>query len=177
MIHRLLVRVIEALVVVIATVIVSVVSIEVVLRYLFGISLILTEELSRYLMVWLVFLGAALAVNDDAHIRITFFTDRLPGGVRSFFQLTARLLVLCFSAIIIVQGVKILPAQLQQQTTTLPVSIFWFYLAIPCGSALMTLFLVPKIGSCIRELGKKTAGEGDFVHPVGERKTEGRQSN
>lgn len=159
MIQRLLVRAIEGLVVIIASVVVAVVSVEVVLRYVFGVSLIVTEELSRYLMVWIVFLGAALAIHDDTHIRITAFTDRLPGRANALVELTARLLVLGFSILILVEGVRILPEQLQQQTTTLRVSIFWFYVAIPVGSALMALFLMPKIRASLKDLGNRTAGE------------------
>jgi C4-dicarboxylate transporter DctQ subunit len=56
---RLLSRLVESLIILGASTIVAIVTTEVVLRYLFSHSLIFTEELSRYLMVWIVFLGSS----------------------------------------------------------------------------------------------------------------------
>ena len=78
MFYRLLSKLIEVLIVAGATILVTIVTCEVVLRYLFGHSLIFTDELSRYLMVWIVFLGSALAIRDEAHIRINILSRRLP---------------------------------------------------------------------------------------------------
>ena len=76
MFYRLLSRAVEGLIFLGATTIVTIVTTEVVLRYVFMHSLIFTEELSRYLMVWIVFLGSVLAVRDGAHIHINFLTKR-----------------------------------------------------------------------------------------------------
>jgi len=68
--YRFLSRLVEGFVIIGATVLVTIVTIEVGLRYIFGYSLIFTEEFSRYLMVWIVFVGSALAVKDSSHISI-----------------------------------------------------------------------------------------------------------
>lgn len=54
-----------------------IVFINVVLRYGFASSLLSVDELSRYLFVWLTFLGAIVAFMEDRHVRVTFFIDRL----------------------------------------------------------------------------------------------------
>jgi TRAP-type C4-dicarboxylate transport system permease small subunit len=142
---RILSRAIELSVIAMASVIVSVVTVEVILRYILGLSLIITEELSRYLMVWVVFLASVLAFRDDSHIRITFFTRLVGPKGRFAMELGARVLSLAFLVVLTVQGIRVLPRQWDQHTITLDIPIFWFYLAIPCGSILMFLFVVAKI--------------------------------
>ena len=145
MFFRLLSRLVESLVILIAGIIVTIVTAEVILRYLFSHSLIFTEELSRYLMVWIVFLGSALAIRDGSHIRIQLLVNRLGARMQQITKLAAYALVVAFLVFITIEGLKILPRQLQQMCITIDVSLFYFYLAIPVGSILMIVFLMPAI--------------------------------
>lgn len=147
MIFRLLSRLVEGLIILGATVIVAMVTTEVILRYIFSHSLIFTEELSRYLMVWIVFLGSALAIRDGSHIRISILVSRLSPRLQHLTQLTAYGLTLIFLTVITIEGLKILPRQLYQMCITINISLFYFYLAIPVGSILMVIFLLPSIQS------------------------------
>jgi len=156
MFFRLLSRLVESLIIVIATFIVAIVTAEVTLRYLFSHSLIFTEELSRYLMVWIVFLGSALAIRDGSHIRIQFLVNRLGSRMQQIVKLAAYALIVTFLVFITIEGLKILPRQLQQMCITIDVSLFYFYLAIPVGSILMIVFLLPAVGRTLA--GRSPAG-------------------
>ena len=156
MFFRLLSRLIESLVVLIAGIIVAIVTAEVTLRYLFSHSLIFTEELSRYLMVWIVFLGSALAIRDGSHIHIQILVKRLSARMQQIVKLAAYALIIAFLVFITVEGLKILPRQLQQMCITIDISLFYFYLAIPVGSILMIIFLLPIIRQTLA--GKSPAG-------------------
>jgi TRAP-type C4-dicarboxylate transport system permease small subunit len=145
MLLRLLSRLVEGLIILGATVIVAMVTTEVILRYVFSHSLIFTEELSRYLMVWIVFLGSALAIRDGSHIRISILVNRLSPRLQQLMQLAAYCLILIFLLVITIEGLKILPRQLYQMCITIDISLFYFYLAIPVGSILMIIFLLPAI--------------------------------
>ena len=136
---------IEATLVVGSFFIVGMVTTEVVMRKFFGSSLILTEELARYLMVWLVFLGGALAVRDGAHIRINFLVKRFGRMGQIITGLVAQALTILFLVLLIVQGIKILPQQFYQTTITFDAQMFYFYLAIPVGSVLMIVYMVPRL--------------------------------
>jgi TRAP-type C4-dicarboxylate transport system permease small subunit len=156
MFFRLLSRLIESLVVLIAGIIVAIVTAEVTLRYLFSHSMIFTEELSRYLMVWIVFLGSALAIRDGSHIHIQILVKRLSARMQQIVKLAAYALIIAFLVFITVEGLKILPRQLQQMCITIDISLFYFYLAIPVGSILMIIFLLPIIRQTLA--GKSPAG-------------------
>ncbi|MBT8364739.1 MAG: TRAP transporter small permease [Deltaproteobacteria bacterium] len=145
MFFRLLSRLVESMVILIAGLIVAIVTAEVTLRYLFSHSMIFTEELSRYLMVWIVFLGSALAIRDGSHIRIQILLNRLGPRMQQIVKLAAYALIIVFLIFITVEGLKILPRQLQQMCITIDISLFYFYLAIPVGSILMIIFMLPVI--------------------------------
>ncbi len=113
-------RWVDRLITLLGAVIVALVTIEVALRYLAGGSLIFTDELARYLMVWIVFLGAGVAFRDNSHIAISLVTDHLPAGARRKLALVTQVLSVLFPRGAGIEGVKILPAQSEQACITLP---------------------------------------------------------
>ena len=135
---------IEGLIVLAATAIVGIVTVEVVLRKVFASSLIVTEELVRYMMVWVVFLASALAVRDRSHIRISFFVKKFGDRVQIWTAFAAHLLTAAFLVMLAVEGFRILPRQLHQWCITFDLTMFYFYLAIPVGSILMILYMLPR---------------------------------
>ncbi len=142
-------KLIEAGLILGSVLIVGMVTTEVILRKGFGTSLIITEELARYMMVWLVFLAGALGVRDKSHIRINALVKRLDPRSQIILALCAHSLSLIFLALLLVESIRILPSQFSQMCITFDVPIFYFYLAIPIGCVLMALFMVPKIRDII----------------------------
>jgi TRAP-type C4-dicarboxylate transport system permease small subunit len=69
---------------------------QVIARVVLGISSVWSEELARFLYVWVVFLGAALLIRNDEHIRVGLLTDRLGGRAGSMFRILTILLTLPF---------------------------------------------------------------------------------
>jgi len=122
----------------------TVVVVEVILRYALGTSLIITEELSRYGMIWVALLASVLVLREEGHIA-TGATGWLgPRGQRAI-RLVAELLSLLFLLVLAVAGLQVLPGQLDQDTLTLGVTIFWFYLALPVSALLMALVVVARL--------------------------------
>lgn len=72
----------------------SAVFINVVLRYLFGSGIAASEELSRLLFVWLIFMGATLAVGRHSHIGFDLIQRKLPTQLRVLCAILSHLLML-----------------------------------------------------------------------------------
>jgi TRAP-type C4-dicarboxylate transport system permease small subunit len=138
-------KLIEAGLILGSVVIVGIVTAEVILRKGFGTSLIITEELARYMLVWLVFLAGALGIRDKSHIRINALVKHLSPRNQMALALCAHGMSLIFLGFLFIESIRILPRQFSQMCITFDVSIFYFYLAIPIGCVLMALFMVPKI--------------------------------
>jgi len=141
-----------------------IVPIEVFLRYLFGKSLYITEEFTRYLMVWVVFLASSLALREGSHISIEIFVKRFRGRHRSWLNLIAQILLLTFLVFLIIEGIVALLFQMDQIIPSLEIPIFWFYLAIPVGSFLMILNLLPKIWESLKGIPGKNKSRQEDEH-------------
>jgi TRAP-type C4-dicarboxylate transport system permease small subunit len=67
---------------------------NVVLRYGFNSGITVSEELSRWLFVWMIFLGAVVALRNRAHLGTDALTARLPLPLRRGCHAVAHLLML-----------------------------------------------------------------------------------
>ncbi len=89
----------------------------VIFRYVIDHPLVWTDELAEILFLWLVSLGAVVALRRGEHMRMTFVVGKLPAAAQSFLQRISALAVLIFIGIIIVPGI---PFMAQQQAITTP---------------------------------------------------------
>lgn len=119
------------------------VFVNVVLRYVFNSGIPFSEDLTRYLMVVMVFCASSLALDSRRHISINLFTKRLARITQLRLQLLVQVLAGIFLVILAVYGFKLLPNQWNAYIPTMRnVSMFWFYLSIPVGCIFMGIFLV-----------------------------------
>jgi len=76
---------------------------NVVLRYVFNSGIVAAEEIARLMFVWLVFLGATLALRRNQHLGLDFLQARLPAGARRACAVVSHLLML-YALFLFVQG-------------------------------------------------------------------------
>ena len=67
---------------------------NVVLRYAFDSGITVSEELSRFAFIWLVFIGAVVAMHEGAHLGVDTVVSRLPRGGKVFCLVLSELLIL-----------------------------------------------------------------------------------
>lgn len=67
---------------------------NVLLRQLFNSGITWAEELSRFLFVWLVFLGAIVALKKNQHIVVDLFIEKMNPKMTKFFKVVSSLLIL-----------------------------------------------------------------------------------
>ena len=156
----ILIRLVEGVVVLLLGAVTLLVFTEVVLRDTMGQSLIVTEEASRYAMIWVAMLGSALLVAEDGHIRIDILPLSVPPGTRLVLTLISQTLVLGFLAVLTVATITILPDVSRDRTVTLGISMAVIYLALPVGGALMMILTVRNM---IRAVGAYRAGPARTV--------------
>ena len=121
------------------------ISVDVFLRYVVGRPTPFAEELARYCLVWVGFLGASLAIKHGSHISLLLFYERFPQKVKKHCALIALLLVLFFLGLLLVTSLIFIPKQIDQISPSLGISLFWAYLSVPVGSILMIIQVVQKI--------------------------------
>ena len=126
-----------------------IVSLEILGRGFLGFSLLWSEELSRYLLIWTAYMGAAAATRDGSHIRVEFLLHLLPPRwARRVEQFDTALcllftLVLVYAGYLLVEDSRFLG--LSPTDSNLPVPIWVFQSIVPLGFALMSLRLALKL--------------------------------
>ena len=85
-------------------VILVIILVAVFFRYVVNQSLFWSDEVVRYLFVWFTLLGAALVLRDRRHIRVEFFVEQMPRGLRRAVEVAGLLLILAFNVFLVVAG-------------------------------------------------------------------------
>jgi len=118
------------------------VFLQVLIRFVFKYPLPWTEEVSRIAFVYSIFVGAAIAVREKAHLNVDFVLVVLPQGLARAIKLLGTALVGIFLAYMTWQGVVFVRATGVQVTPVMQVPFRYLYLIIPSTGALMLLYLI-----------------------------------
>ncbi len=76
---------------------------NVVMRYAFNSGITVSEELSRWLFLWLIFLGASVAVHEQAHMGSDMVMEKLPPKLQRIGAVIGQLLML-WATVLILKG-------------------------------------------------------------------------
>ncbi len=104
-----------------------------------------TEEVARFLLVWITFLAATLAFRRGRHIAVTFVVDALPSLPRRLVRIAALLVAAGFLVALIVIGHDYMLAQSFQKSASLRLSMTWVYAVIPLSAAIMAWYALVDI--------------------------------
>ncbi len=115
---------------------------QVVGRYFLNYAPAWCEEMARYLFVWVVFIGAPIAVREKGHMALTVVVDRLPRSVRWACHLSIYGVATLFLLVLTWQGIAMVVRTVYQVSPTLEISMRWVYLSIPVGGVLMLFHLL-----------------------------------
>lgn len=112
------------------------------LRYLTNFSLIWAEEVARYLMIWMTFLGAGLALRMGGHVAVTNLHDFMPVPVRRVVRALIAAALFCFFAAMVWFGHDYMTRMGRQLTPATRVPFAYIYAAMPVGFVLLIAHFV-----------------------------------
>lgn len=110
-------------------------------RNFMGFSFAWSEELTRYLLVWLSMLGAAVLLHRNDHLALDLLPNALPERARAGLMLLLRLPIAGFLVILLQQSFAIAIARGGTRAAALGISLSYAYAAIPVAAALMIVFM------------------------------------
>ncbi|WP_292897373.1 MULTISPECIES: TRAP transporter small permease [unclassified Nitratireductor] len=129
------------------------VFLQVVMRYALQAPPFWTEELARFLLIWLTFLGAVASHIAREHIAVEWAPNLLKGRWRVLLDIINHAIILLVLGVIFIAGFKM--AQLgAQKSPALGISMRYIYGALPVGAALMLLVSIAQFGRDIASLFK-----------------------
>lgn len=134
------------------TILVGAISAAVFFRYILNSPLPWPEELSRFALVWLTFIGASVATKRHGHIVVDFAGLFLPNRARLWIALATDLVVIAFLILFVVYGVHVVERMWVAVSAALSIRMGYVYLCIPLGSALMIVHMVRQMLATVRAL-------------------------
>jgi TRAP-type C4-dicarboxylate transport system permease small subunit len=111
-------------------------------RFVWPLPLTWTEELARYLMIWLALLAASCGIARRAHIGVEIIPNMLPVEVRRWLRLLLDVIAFGFFLLLLVYGWSFAVKGLDRATMIYGISFFVPFLAVPVSAALCCIQLV-----------------------------------
>jgi len=136
-----------------------VILLQIVSRYLPLPIPIWTEELSRWLWVWMVFVGIAEAERMDAHLKVSFLAEALPRLPKTLVYLLIDVLSLVVFAELIRIGYKGALRSADATSVTLPVTMIFFYAAYPVAGVFIVMRVLQRLVRRLRGLANGAENE------------------
>ena len=146
-------KIVKVVLILFGTVMTILVIMNVILRKVFNSGLSWSEEASRFLFIWVTFLGSILANNaalHGEHMRMDFIVEKLTGVPRKLVEVVALLIVLVILGTLFIGGVEVVQQTWPFLTSALEIPRGAVYLCAPIGFGYMFIQTLTKLVNVIQ---------------------------
>ncbi|MCD6420606.1 MAG: TRAP transporter small permease [Synergistetes bacterium] len=119
----------------------------VIFRFVLHNPLTWSEEAARYMMVWVTFVGAGVAMEKGKHIGATLIVNKLPVELRKWCIVLSEVILVVFLGMLIYQGTNFLLILRLQTSPAMGLPMVMPYFAIPFGCTYMFLHVLKMVFS------------------------------
>ncbi len=141
----------EFLVITMIIVLVVVVAAQVFWRYVLSNSLSWSGELSRFLFIWVIFLGADITLREKAHVAVDSLLNSLRGFPKLLLSILIDIIIIGFTVIVFFSGLDLVQITWSQPSSALNIPTGLVYMAIPISMGLMTMNLLYSIAKKLKD--------------------------
>jgi TRAP-type C4-dicarboxylate transport system permease small subunit len=123
---------------------------QVISRYVLMNPSSFTDELSRYMLIWLGMLGAAYVAGQDKHLAIDLLPQKLTGKPKQNLLIIINVVIIFFAVAVMVMGglnLVYITFILDQKSATLQVPLAFVYTIIPFSGLVVTYYQIVLIFS------------------------------
>jgi TRAP-type C4-dicarboxylate transport system permease small subunit len=145
-------KILNNAVITLMSIILIVASAQVFWRYVLNNPLDWSEELARFLFIWLVFLASSVALREKKHMCIDFSWSFLPPWARKIRELLVQAIIAVFLLVILIVAPEIITLTWDQLSPSLSIPMAYVYLAFPVMAFLMLIY---KLFEIIQQLQDK----------------------
>lgn len=136
-IDNILTKFLEIMVIILLAISTTSIFIQVIFRYFLRMPILWTEELARYLLIWLAFLGSVLGIKNNAHLNIEIFLRIVKGKVKQLLNIMRCTIQIAFLIALIKGGLEIIPKLGKFKSPMLQIPMNWVYISLVIGGGLM----------------------------------------
>lgn len=112
-------------------------------RYILNNPSIFTDELARYLLIWIGLMGAAYASGKNMHVAIGLLRTKLNSNQQKIQDIVIQILVIVFAVFVLVIGgarLVYISFQLGQESSSMQIPLGYVYLALPLSGLLICYY-------------------------------------
>ena len=133
--------ILEYLLIVLVTIITVLGFMGIISRYVIDRPLTWSEELIRLFFIWIVFIGASVAVKRNAHLRMLLFI-RVLAKKASILDIIANVIMIIFAVILILGGINFIYSVKFQLSANIRFPLLLFYIPLSASGIIMILHIV-----------------------------------
>lgn len=150
-------------------------SYQVIMRFVFHNTNSWSEELARYLFIWLVYLSAAYAIYKNAHIKIDAVKSLYPKKIRKYIPIFGNVIFLIYAVAVTILSFGYCSDIFasHQVSMGMGVTMAYMYASIPVGHAFMSIRLVQLICKLIKNPDLEEMDEAAEIEEMLEEANEG----
>lgn len=112
---------------------------QVIMRFVFNNSSSWSEELGKFLFVWLSWLGISIGHRRKEHIKIGILLDKFPGKIRLIVEAANELILIAICVITLYYGMILMGIQWNVPYAGIKISTSWGYLSLVLGCGLFVM--------------------------------------
>ena len=127
----------------------TIIFVQVISRYFFGHTASWSEELSRYIFVWVTFLSLPVVSRRGGHMIVGVLTERFKGEKLRKLLITGSLCSSAFLFIMIWQGIRMIQLSTWQTSPAMEIPMSYMYYSIPLGCGAMLLISLEELFSLL----------------------------
>lgn len=148
--------IIESIIAVFFAIMVILLFAEVISRFIFNFPIMWSEEIGRYLFIWIVYLGSSIAFIKKKHLRVDFLVRKINKPYDSYLEFILLSMIMIFLFFVFINGLKYIGIYWNTQAySTKYIKLGWVYASIPIGSFFMVLNIFRVLIPILNNKGKE----------------------
>lgn len=116
-------------------------------------NLLWTEEIARFLLIWVIFLGASIGVKESSHFTVSLLAEPKSKRIIFLWDLAILILMMGFSSVFAFRGLKYALVLLWDISDIAQISMLWVGISIPVFGFLSLIFLLELTFKIVRKGG------------------------
>ncbi|OLO27885.1 TRAP transporter small permease protein [Alkalihalophilus pseudofirmus] len=141
----------EYILVVLSILTVIIVFTQVFMRYVLGASLTWSEEIARYLFIWMIYVGVSYGVKKGKHLGVDAFPMMFEKKGKLIIDMIVSVAFFIFAVVIAIYGMDIV-LKVTRESAALEIPMGWVYAAPVVGMTLTAFRLIQKFVWQVKEL-------------------------
>lgn len=123
---------------------------QIVARSIFNASITWSNEASRYLFVYVVFIGAFVLTRDREFICMDLIQSKIPKKARPCYDLLLHLLVMAYAAVMLIFGYKFMVQNSFQRSSSLHIPMNLLYMIMPVSGFFIILYTLRNLAILLK---------------------------